>query len=885
MSEYYFYKWQQVLAELEMHVKLDLEFQDQKIHDQTSCEAAYRLCSISAKYMALYNDSLDCLQQNLQVQKTEYMQVIVNAITARILELKHQLRKLEGYYHQYFANGLVQHILTFDNTYPRDLPGKIVRSVRMQAIIDDVMQRTREKIELFSCKVAEEETNSLIKKIDLSCWDSDEEDDELVKDESDIDVKISEESLKRMEMIKLIQAHERSRQVIRWKTKRQLKRETWEKELKGTLKPQAGVETRERAAKMIKTIFRRYFEIKRRHIYQDRVDEILGINLSFKPFSVEKQKYEKLKEQINNKQIEYNKECKSHYDESEGKCSKKIKDKIQEDYRDFIRDWLRKWFEEVKFFYDIPKEEKGGTSLIITENVPTPSEWQEQYEAYLEEKKSNKNKSELQKKWEKMESKKEELRLKKEELKKLKQEQELIKKMMNNPTMHPGFNYPASKKTENIVNAIVNYRRDWKDLDTQKTVNVKEGFVREINENNAYMNTKMEIIKMADDDMREELRILKKALQIDYNKNNEKMPEEMNIKERVPKRKRRLKSTISQSIQNKMEDLAFAGFIKETTRMKLEDFYGDFNLVGEDLRCALRPTQPLGGDVRFLWWERCIEAVRGARRILLVGPPSGGKSTLVHVMASINGAILFELDPWNIPKEQLTSTYLNKIVQSVITCSRAIQPSVIHIKCLHILFCKKVPPEGNKNTLDICVKYFVTNLLKKIRKNDLITVIGSCQEPWLTKSAKLLKKFPEVILLPNTTYSTVSLILRNWIINNRIVPRNLTLQCIAHLLQGYPFGYLKQSLDSFLTPDTIIRIAARGLNAEDVIQHVTRDGTLDCVDYNKYLQWYYENTTWGKREAKRLTDDKEFKQLAEKFAEKEKSKRNRRDKATDTSKH
>lgn len=57
--------------------------QETKVHDQKCCEAVQRLGSVLSKYLYLYNCSVDYLQENLQVQKTDYIQNVVNAITAR----------------------------------------------------------------------------------------------------------------------------------------------------------------------------------------------------------------------------------------------------------------------------------------------------------------------------------------------------------------------------------------------------------------------------------------------------------------------------------------------------------------------------------------------------------------------------------------------------------------------------------------------------------------------------------------------------------------------------------------------------------------------------------------------------------------------------------
>lgn len=68
-------------------------------------------------------------------------------ISFRILELKHQLRKLEGYYYQYFSNGLLLHGLTFDDIDPMDVPAKLIRSKQVQAVIDHIMSKAKEEKE------------------------------------------------------------------------------------------------------------------------------------------------------------------------------------------------------------------------------------------------------------------------------------------------------------------------------------------------------------------------------------------------------------------------------------------------------------------------------------------------------------------------------------------------------------------------------------------------------------------------------------------------------------------------------------------------------------------------------------------------------------------
>lgn len=64
----------------------------------------------------------------------------------------------------------------------------------------------------------------------------------------------------------------------------------------------------------------------------------------------------------------------------------------------------------------------------------------------------------LQLKFEKLEAKKQEKMLKQKELMKNKSEALLLKKMMKNPTMHPGYKFPISKTVQNLKDVnILNY--------------------------------------------------------------------------------------------------------------------------------------------------------------------------------------------------------------------------------------------------------------------------------------------------------------------------------------------------------------------------------------------------------------------------------------------
>lgn len=47
----------------------------------------------------------------------------------------------------------------------------------------------------------------------------------------------------------------------------------------------------------------------------------------------------------------------------------------------------------MNFFYDIPKDNQGGSTLILNGTVPTPEEYNTFYQTVLDKRKKNKDKS------------------------------------------------------------------------------------------------------------------------------------------------------------------------------------------------------------------------------------------------------------------------------------------------------------------------------------------------------------------------------------------------------------------------------------------------------------------------------------------------------------
>ncbi|XP_049870325.1 IQ and AAA domain-containing protein 1-like [Pectinophora gossypiella] len=877
-SDYYFIQWKHILGRLQALAELDIEYQENKVRDKTLCVTVQHLSGVLGGYIAIYNAAKENLEYNLQVQKIPYIQDIIATVTKRILELKHQLSKRENSNYQFISRGLTDNKLTTADIEFRDIPMKPVRAPEAQAIIDEVWKKVEEQKQ----KAEEEEKKRLLEEqaqelraSGQSDWWNEgyvEPQDRFSEEIEEKQENIDEEQLLRTQMLNLIAAQEKCRQVTKWKKCQIQKRAMWEKELLGTARPQARIDVRNRGAALIQKFLRAYFLLKRTKFKDCKRDELLGLRIC--GGLRDKIRYQ-TEETISLKHIErfnkYDTEQKKFYETTKTFFLHMKGDEIKEDYRDEIRGWFRDWYDKAWYFYDIPKDNCGGSALILKGETPTPEQWLEDYVLYEQMMIANKKKTSEQLKQEKMAEKLEKKRLKEQENIKKRMEAHILKKMMKNPKMHPGFKYPISKETNRVLDALQKYHTIWDQYDKLETLDVKKGFIKEIDMENVYAEVKTFLRPAVDDDMRIEQKKLKTALIDEYETFEEEMP--MNVPQNFPKIKNPKinKVKIGKNVSEQMVDLALKGFLKEYPPTKLKDFKGEPNFAGDDLRCNLIRALPYGGETRNLWWENCREVGNGFRKILLVGPTGSGKTVLVHVMATANNAVLFEIHPRQFD-EYTTTTVLQDLIKNIISSAKAVQPAIIYIRHIQLLFYKKWPTYEPELNVDLLRTFLVKKLCKRFNKSDKVTIIGSCVDPWLTNN-RLLKQFPTIIMMPNTTYTTTRLFLAEWVINNRMIPADFDVSCLAHVLQGYTFGYLKRMLEIFLSADRIAKIAAYGLFPPEIYDFVIQDEEATKVEYDKYLEWYSQKTPWGKKEKHHLEEQLEFQAISKKYEEKAKKKK------------
>ncbi|CAH0703075.1 unnamed protein product [Spodoptera exigua] len=594
-----------------------------KAHDPTLFEAVHRLSGVLGRYMVIYNQLIECCHQNLQVQKTVFIDNIIKALVSRILELRAGLEKLEGSRFQFIGHGLTEVHHTIFDIDMTAIPLEEGRPKHIQKEFDKILAKVKEIKEYVEEEEVEEEEIEGPKYTFEELWGIKLEDDEPVFKAKEVDLSIPEELRKTREYLALILAHEKTRQVMKMMKKRQLRRETWVKELTGTLQPPARYEIRERSSKLISKVFRAYFELKRRRIKDCKRDQLLGINIcESQKFYIQRNNADKMLHDRSKLRGIYEKEWIKQRNKIKENILKYKQAKICDELRDQIREWFLQWFDAVQFFYNIPKE---GSIAIFKGDVPSPQDWYEENETRLQKIAADKKKN----------------------------TQDIFEKI----------NFHAQ--------VIDYYHQSWDIYDMWETKEVKEKFVHEVDVSNAIIEVSLEVMPKVDEDMRKELTQLKKALIEDYKTLEREMPIDVTkpiIKRDKKKKIARIK--LNSKVKKMIEDLALQDVIVDYPRVKLEDFIGDPNFAGEDLRRQIVPTFPFNFEIRAYWWERCREVNHRFHRILLVGPKGSGKDILVKVLASINGSCA---NPWSAKSKAMLKSFPTVLLLPNNTYSTVVQ--------------------------------------------------------------------------------------------------------------------------------------------------------------------------------------------------------------------
>lgn len=300
----------------------------------------------------------------------------------------------------------------------------------------------------------------------------------------------------------------------------------------------------------------------------------------------------------------------------------------------------------------------------------------------------------------------------------------------------------------------------WRNKD--ETMNFKQGPYEDMVYTDKYNEVEMELRKVVDDMMRQELELLQTALDRDRLQKGKKIKKSAKKARRSGKKSKKKKEkdlTPDRTTESLFEELVMNGIIKKVQNKPLLSFLGDPSYAA---RSGINPTP---GDIRQVLIEYAIlplgsEGIRNyapcIRSILLAGSKASGKRSLVHRICNEVGAVLFDLTPANIVGKYPGKSGLIMLMHLVSKVSRLLQPSVIFMDNAETPFMKKVP-KGDR-TDPKRLKKDLPKLIKNICTEDRVIFIGTSSAPWEADQKLLQQMYNRFIYLPRPDYGALSFI-------------------------------------------------------------------------------------------------------------------------------
>lgn len=302
------------------------------------------------------------------------------------------------------------------------------------------------------------------------------------------------------------------------------------------------------------------------------------------------------------------------------------------------------------------------------------------------------------------------------------------------------------------------YNEIWRAKD--ESMNTKQRHYEDMIYTDKYAEVELELRKVIDDIMRQELDLLQNALDRDRAQKGKKSKKSAKKARRSGKKNKKKKEkdlTPDRTTESLFEELVTNGIIKRYPERLLKTYLGD-------RAYSERPgTNPTTGDVRQVLTEYAIlplgsETIRNnvpcIRSILIAGPKGSGKKSLVHSVCTEVGGILLDLTPANIVGKYPGKSGLIMLMHLVLKVSRLLQPTIIFMDFAEAPFMKKVP-KGDR-TDPKRLKKDLPKLIKNICAEDRVIFIGTSSAPWEADQKLLQQTYNRFIYIPRPDYGTLS---------------------------------------------------------------------------------------------------------------------------------
>ncbi|MCJ8734625.1 hypothetical protein PDJAM_G00237410 [Pangasius djambal] len=619
------------------------------------------------------------------------------------------------------------------------------------------------------------------------------------------------------EAIRVIQVSERARQGrLRSNIMREIHRDA-ERQKKTTDKDLG--EAVQQAALRIQKVWKGY--VQRKRTKQEREEEMIFLGMSMKPGLAQSRPTVVLAEDKKAVRRSKQEEHEEDYQKALISISESLRETEGPDMKEMMKDQIRQWFIECHdatgSFPEYPNEEDGGSAIIFANK--TPEQLMEELAAKEEEEESNKPKEKEQQKGKGEEEEKE-----------------------------PGLKLLPSA----FLSELQNSHKTFKGESECQEPDLKQDPERKL------PDTSLRWCVQVDELMRQELANWKLAVEGSKGGKSKTGGKKKKGSKSGKKKKKDRDLTADRSLESLYEELVVEGLLKPADNVKLHDFIGDYSYLGTTLRQTDIEPMPSLSDVRQvislcavlpLGSQVIHEKAPLVKAILLVGPSGVGKKMLVHAICQETGANLFDLSPLNLVGKYPGKSGLQMLLHMVFKVARLMQPSVVWIGDAEKMFYKKIPKE-EKELDPKRLKKDLPKVLKTIKGEDRILIVGTTNNPLSADLKSLCKLYTKIILIPRPDYASRFVMWKELIRRNGGVATSaLDLSSLAKISDGYTQGHMVRVVKEILTERRIRQLAKRPLTAAEFVSPLAG---IDPVfqDEEEALKSWYAKTPLGKKRAR-----------------------------------
>ncbi|XP_054731929.1 IQ and AAA domain-containing protein 1-like [Anastrepha obliqua] len=511
---------------------------------------------------------------------------------------------------------------------------------------------------------------------------------------------------------------------------------------------------------------------------------------------------------------------------------------IMEDISDHIRGWFREFYDKVGDFHPYPDALKSGTVLVLIDETFTPEEFKEKLNEMNLSKEEKKKRAEKAK----QQRKKEKDKIRKEKIKEAKRR----KKMKEAGIYDIADNLKTNKNIINIEKTIKQYSIDWKLID--EYLNKNHEAIKEWVTEGELAILHRELRALVDEYMCLEYEMLRNALCMDLKKKYKPQRKKKVKSKKKGKKQKKIKDiTADRSLESLYEELKATGIIEKCEKKTFEAFISDFNFIADDTRDEdnLTTLGPAKADIKMVVQECMLGlgefAVDKPKSLCLAGPLNNGKKLLSQIIAFETDAVFMNLSPEK--TQAFGNKDLNYLMHVIMKVAKAFQPTIIFIQDVHRIFWKKVPKDQEYLNPRLLQKAISTKILKPIKKEDKILLLGTTDAPWSAKP-KMKRIFQKVLLIPKCDYGT-SLLLWLELLTNFAGEDSVddyVYSALAKVLQNYNSGDITDNVAETLNVRRRMKLKSAPLNPFEFIEHfIGRNPPIFPPEeklLEKFLKWY-----------------------------------------------